>query len=65
MPKPIDICSAPVEITSNNGFIQSPGYPTFKIQNTECQVKIKLPAGKSINIWVVDMSLNFRDTSNE
>lgn len=61
----LDICSGVSEITSNNGFIVSPGYPNFQTQSQTCTIKIKVPFGKSINIWAVDMSLKGRGSSGE
>ncbi len=54
-----------MDITSSNGFITSPGYPSYKSTNQSCTVKINVPIGKSINLWAVDMALNARDSSGE
>ena len=59
----VDICSGTDDITQSNGFISSPQYPSFSQQNKTCIRKIKLPPGKSINIWAVDTSLGSRGSS--
>jgi len=58
-----DVCSTSIDITQSNGFITSPSYPSFTQQNKTCLVKINVPAGKSVNIWAVDVSIGNRAAS--
>lgn len=56
-----NICNT-TEITNQKGMITSPGYPTYRATNSTCQIKISVPAGKSLNIWVTDINILKRNT---
>jgi hypothetical protein len=57
-----DVCGDSfTEITTSAGIISSPGYPSYRNQSITCTKKITVPAGKAINIWIVDMLLKTRD----
>lgn len=60
----IDVCKGTDIILSDRGIITSPGYPiSFHQQNQNCQRIIKVPEGKSVNIWIVDLKLGYRDSN--
>ena len=61
-PNTYDICNVP-EITAQSGIITSTGYPRYQTTNGACQTKITVPNGKSINIFVSDMNILKRDSS--
>jgi len=59
-----DICQK-ATLNQGKGIIYSPGYPSHRIQNTLCVTEINVQPGSSFNIWVTDMSIKGRDTSQQ
>ncbi|CAF0748416.1 unnamed protein product [Brachionus calyciflorus] len=59
-----DICGSS-EITQTSGLIKSPSYPTYKQTTGICRTKITVPTGKSLNIFVTDMNIQKRDSTEE
>ena len=59
-----DICQK-ATLNQGKGIIYSPGYPSHRIQSTLCVTEINVQPGSSINIWVTDMSIKGRDTSQQ
>lgn len=57
-----NICSD-TNINTQSGIIQSPGYSSYQPTNGVCTTQINVPAGQSINIWLLDMNIAKRDTS--
>lgn len=42
------------DITELNGFISSPNYPIYTIQQSECLRRIQVPSNKVINMWLLN-----------
>ena len=59
-----DVCQSSV-INQEKGIIYSPGYPSHRVQSTLCVTQINVPAGKSLNIWITDMSIKGKDLNQK
>lgn len=58
----INVCDDQT-ITQQSGIIQSPGYPTYQQTSKTCNSKISVPNGKTIDVFVVDLRIQNRDSS--
>ena len=52
-------------ITSEFGIVKSHGYPTFTLENRGSEIRIQVPIGKTIDIWVVDIAIKDRNEQRE
>ena len=57
-----DICSGG-DLNSNYGIIQSPNYPKYTTTDTPCIRKLVAPAGKSFNVWILELNLKKSDAN--
>ena len=48
-------------ITSEFGIIKSRDYPNFRQEMNPCEIKIQVPVGKTVDIWVIDMAINIKE----
>lgn len=58
----INICDGQT-VTQSSGIIQSPSYPSYQTTSDTCTTKISVPIGKTIDVFVTDMRIQNRDSS--
>ncbi|CAF3390063.1 unnamed protein product [Rotaria sp. Silwood1] len=62
--KEYNICQNGTEITTDNGIIRSPGYPShFQITTFECFRTIHVPNNKIIRLWLSDLYIGSESTN--
>lgn len=58
----INVCDDQT-VTQQSGIIQSPSFPTYQQTTQTCNTKISVPNGKTLDIFVVDLKIQNRDSS--
>ena len=53
------------DINQQSGIVRSPKYPTYQVTSGNCVTKITVPVGKTLNIWITDMNIPKRDSSEK
>jgi CUB domain len=53
-----DVCQNGSDITSDQGILRSPGYPSqFQTTTAECFRAIQVPSNKTIRLWLSDLNI--------
>jgi hypothetical protein len=62
--KEYNVCQNGIDITSDQGILKSPGYPSqFQTTPSECFRAIQVPADKVIRLWLSDLYISGADTN--